>query len=55
MKNFFSFVCILCLTLSFGCSVAGGIFKAGVWIGVIVVVCIVGTTIFLVSRASNKS
>ena len=41
--------------LSFqACSVVGGIFKAGVWVGVVAVIFVVLLIIFLVSRASGK-
>ena len=33
------------------CEVIGGIFKAGVWTGVLVVVIVVGLIIYLVSRS----
>ena len=38
-----------------GCAVVGGIFKAGVWVGVLAVVFVVGIILWLVSRGSNKS
>ncbi|MEJ0101523.1 MAG: phosphatidate cytidylyltransferase [Bacteroidota bacterium] len=41
-------------TLS-SCAIAGGIFKAGVWVGILVVVGIIGLIIFLVTRGSNKN
>ncbi len=44
---FFSFV------LS-SCAVVGGIFKAGVWVGALIVIAIVGLIIYLVMRGSNK-
>ena len=37
-----------------GCAVVGGIFKAGVWVGVIGVAIIVGIIIFVISKSSNK-
>jgi hypothetical protein len=37
-----------------GCELAGDIFKAGVWVGVLVVVAIVGLIIYLISRLSGK-
>jgi hypothetical protein len=37
-----------------GCTVVGGIFKAGVWVGVIAVLLIVGLILFFVSRGSGK-
>ena len=52
MKHFNSVALILVvimLTLS-SCEVIGGIFKAGVWVGVLAVVGIIALIIFLVSR-----
>lgn len=34
-----------------GCEIIGGIFKAGVWTGILVVVAVVGLIIWLISRA----
>ena len=39
-------------TLS-SCEVIGGIFKAGVWVGVLVVVIVVGLILFLVGKAKK--
>jgi len=36
------------------CSVVGGIFKAGVWVGVLAVIFVVLLIIFLVSKAAGK-
>jgi hypothetical protein len=40
--------------ISPGCAVVGGIFKAGVWVGVIGVVLVVGLILYFVSRGSGK-
>jgi hypothetical protein len=37
-----------------GCQLAAGIFKAGVWVGIIVVVGIVALVIFLIGKAGGK-
>ncbi len=34
-----------------GCQIAADIFKAGVWVGVVIVVAIIGGVIWLVSRS----
>lgn len=34
-----------------GCEIIGGIFKAGVWTGILVVVAVVGLIIWLISKA----
>jgi hypothetical protein len=36
------------------CEVIGGIFKAGVWTGILIVAAIIGLVIFLISRAGKK-
>ena len=48
----------LLITMSFilgSCQAIGDIFKAGVWVGIIVVVAIVAIIFWLVSKAGNKS
>lgn len=45
------------ITISYAfssCQVVGGIFKAGVWTGVIVVVMIIALIIYLISKAPSK-
>ncbi|HLY72020.1 MAG TPA: hypothetical protein VKR53_19935 [Puia sp.] len=41
------------LVLCPGCSVVAGIFKAGVWVGIIAVLLILGLVVFAISR-NNK-
>lgn len=42
--------------LSFNsCSVIAGIFKAGVWVGAIIVIAIVAIVIYIISRIGNKN
>jgi hypothetical protein len=36
-----------------GCEVIGGIFKAGVWVGVLAVVAVVGLIIYFVTRSKK--
>ena len=40
---------VTAMTLS-SCEVIGGIFKAGVWVGILVVVAVVGLILWLVGR-----
>lgn len=47
----FSVIALL-LSLS-SCQVIGDIFKAGVWVGVLAVVAIVGLVVFLIAKASG--
>jgi hypothetical protein len=50
MKKY-SFLPLLALLISLSsCEIIGGIFKAGVWSGVILVVVVVGLIIFFVAR-----
>lgn len=59
MKNRLSFtllysallMCVMSLFQS--CAVVGGIFKAGVWVGIIIVVAIIALVIFIISRAAK--
>lgn len=44
---------MLLLTLS-GCEIIGGIFKAGVWSGVLLVVGIIALIIYLISRGRKN-
>jgi len=54
MKNFLPLFMALMMLLLAGCSVVAGIFKAGVWVGVLIVLFIIGIIIWLVTR-SGKS
>ena len=45
-------VLVACVAVS-GCTVAAGIFKAGLWIGVIMAVLIVGIVLFIISKARS--
>ena len=56
MKNLTTAVFTLLLIFAFSsCAVVGGIFKAGVWVGVLIVVGILALIIFLISKMSNKN
>lgn len=37
--------------LAAGCSIVGGIFKAGLWVGVIMVVLVIALIMFIVGKA----
>ena len=43
----------ICMSLS-SCRIIGDIFKAGVWVGVLLVVGIIGLIIFLISRIGGR-
>ena len=38
-----------------GCQVIGGIFKAGVWVGVLLVVAIIAVVVLIIRGMSKKS
>ena len=46
----FVLLLVLVALASGGCELAGDIFKAGMWVGVLAVVVVVGLVFFLVSR-----
>jgi hypothetical protein len=54
-KNLYAALVLSLLLFISSCQVIGGIFKAGVWVGVLLVVGIVGLIIFLISKFSNKN
>lgn len=44
----------LAMAMSFSsCQVVGGIFKAGVWVGILLVVLVVGVILWLVGRGRS--
>ena len=49
----FLFMALVLSTLS-GCEVIGDIFKAGVWVGVLIVVAIIALIIFIISKVGKK-
>jgi hypothetical protein len=58
-KRFYSLITtsalLFCILFLFqGCEVIGGIFKAGVWTGIILVAIILGIIIFIISRFNKK-
>ncbi len=55
MKKMLSLLFIVSLFLLSSCAVVGGIFKAGVWVGILIVVGILALIIYLVTRGSNKN
>lgn len=52
MKNYLTqiFVFFMLLTTLTGCEVIGGIFEAGVWVGVILVVLVIALIIWLIKK-----
>jgi hypothetical protein len=54
MKNLQLFFFIVILTTLSSCSIIEGIFKAGVWIGVLAVLFVVGIIFYFFTRGSRK-
>lgn len=54
MKNLIYPVLFFAMASLSGCELVGDIFKAGVWVGVLVVVGIIALIIFLVSKLTGK-
>jgi len=54
MKKTISLFLIIFILLISSCSLIGGIFKAGVWVGVLLVVGILALVIYLVTRGSSN-
>ncbi|MEP6675606.1 MAG: phosphatidate cytidylyltransferase [Ferruginibacter sp.] len=53
-KNLLPFLAAFCLILSLSsCEAIAGIFKAGVWVGVLIVVAVIGLIVFALSRRSK--
>ncbi len=51
--NLFALIAFLTSLLS-SCSIVGGIFKTGYWVGIITVVAVLGIILYLVLRVSNS-
>jgi hypothetical protein len=52
MKHALSFALLLFFTITLaGCEIIGNIFQAGVWVGVILVVLVIGLVFWLFSKA----
>jgi len=55
MKNILLIITSLLLLMLFpGCEIVGGIFKAGVWTGVVFVILIIVLIIYLLRRMNKK-
>ena len=52
-QSLFLISAFLLATLS-GCEAIGDIFKAGVWVGILIVAAVIGLIAFIFSRASKK-
>ena len=54
MKNLIYLLLVFAMFSLTGCELIGDIFKAGVWVGVLIVVGIIALVIFLISKLSRK-
>ncbi|HMJ48056.1 MAG TPA: hypothetical protein VK498_12050 [Ferruginibacter sp.] len=54
MKKSFIALGVFLICFLSSCEVIGGIFKAGVWSGVLLIVAIVAIVVFLLARVFNK-
>lgn len=55
LQSRFSLAVLLCFVVTFfsSCEVIGSIFKAGVWVGVVVVVAVIALILYLVGKAKR--
>jgi hypothetical protein len=53
-KIFFGLLTFLCLTMVSSCAAIEGIFKAGMFTGILVIVGIIALLIFVINRVSKK-
>lgn len=54
MKHTFPLALLLLFTMMLaGCEIIGNIFEAGVWVGVILVLLVIGLVVWIVSRAKT--
>lgn len=54
MKLFYATIFLMITLFYSSCTVVESIFKAGVWVGVLIVVAIIGLIVWLVSKFSRK-
>ena len=52
-SRLFLFLFLLACTSASGCQVAGGIFKAGLWVGIIMAVVVVALVMFIVNKTRS--
>jgi hypothetical protein len=55
MKKFISAILLLLTLFSISsCAVIGGIFKAGVWVGALIIIFVVVVILLIISKSSKK-
>jgi len=52
---FLSFILTMLMATLSSCQVVGGIFKAGVWSGIIIVIAVIALIAYLLTRGGNNS
>ncbi|MBC9914780.1 phosphatidate cytidylyltransferase [Chitinophaga varians] len=55
MKKLTSLLFVMMAIMMTSCEVVGGIFKAGVWTGIIIVALVIALIIWLISRGSRRN
>jgi hypothetical protein len=55
MKPLLPYGIVMMMFLLSSCAIVGGIFKAGIWVGMLIIVFIIGIILWLVTRGSGKS
>jgi TRAP-type C4-dicarboxylate transport system permease large subunit len=55
MKKIVSILMTMLIFLLSSCQAIGDIFKAGVWVGVVIVVGVIAIIIYFVTKNSNKN
>ncbi|MGN7823152.1 phosphatidate cytidylyltransferase [Chitinophaga varians] len=55
MKKLTSLLLVMMIVMMTSCEVVGGIFKAGVWTGIIIVAVVIALIIWLISRGTRKN
>ncbi len=55
MKPFYHFLLTLILVMLAGCSVIAGIFEAGIWVGMIMIVIFIALITLVISKLGSKS
>ena len=53
MSKFIQLGLLSIIILFSGCSAVEGIFKAGVWVGILIVLVVIGLIVWLVTRANK--
>jgi|GEM_PF-554951 hypothetical protein len=54
MKSFYTIIFLLIALFYSSCAAVEAIFKAGVWVGVLIVVAIIALAIYIIMRFTNR-